>query len=86
MFTGPMPMDWFDILGVKLVEGRIIQDQNAVVFTDQGLDFAVEGFRIGSEPMQQARVSIVSWRIVGWWLTACRFTATRGSRSRDQKV
>jgi hypothetical protein len=40
-------MDRVDIFGVKLVENGIIQDENTVVFPDQRLDFAAEGFGIG---------------------------------------
>lgn len=86
VLAGPMPVDWHDLLGVKLVESRIIQNQNALVLVDQWLDLSIERFGVGFEPMKQSGVSVVSGGVIGGGLAPSRLTAACNARSRDQEV
>ena len=81
-----MAVHGLDLLGVKLVEGGVIQDQNAAILVNEGLDLLVESFGIGFEPEEQPGVRVVSWRVVRKRLAASRFTTTRDARSCDQEV
>jgi len=81
-----MPGDEVHLLGVRLVERRIVPDEDAARPVDQWCDFLPEGGGIGFETMQQASEGIVGGRIGVPGLDAGGLDATDDARGGDEEI
>lgn len=75
VLAGPVAGDELDRLGVGLVEGRVIDDEDAVVEADVVPGLAPQFGRVGLEAVQQAGEGVVGRGVVGsgrsgWTLAA----------------
>ena len=75
VLAGPVAGDQSDGLGVRLVEGRVVDDEDAVVEADVVPGLAPEFGRVGFEAVEQAGEGVVGRGVVGsgrsgWTLAA----------------
>jgi hypothetical protein len=61
VFPAPMVCDQVDLMGIRRIQGGIIQDQHAAHGLHIGCDFLPQGCRVGWLAMEQAHKGIVRW-------------------------
>ena len=65
MLARPVAVDQVDRLGVELVQGRVVEDQDAVALVDQRLGLALEGLGVGLEAVEEPGEGVVGRRVGG---------------------
>ena len=81
-----MSLHQFDFLGIRLIQGRVIDHQHAALSLDLGGRFSPQRRRIRFLSMQQSGKGIMRRRVDGLWLHPRRFRRTAHLRRRDQKI
>lgn len=81
-----MAMDRLDLLGVELVRGGIVEDQDPIPLVNQGFGLAVEGLRIGFEAVEQSGGGVMGRGISCRGLAAGGLAATGCLGRSDQEV
>jgi len=85
MLTRPVTADQFNLAGVRLVQSRIIKDEDARVNRDLQTGFTPQLFAAWLKALQQASERIVRSRVF-FWLDAGCFCAAISFWRRDQKI
>jgi hypothetical protein len=86
MLARPVAGDEGDLVGVGLVQGRVIDDQDAARLPHGGLDLGPEGRGVGLEPVQQPGEGVVRRRPRSVGLHGGGLGAGGGARAGDQEV
>ena len=81
-----MAADQPHVLGVRLVEDRVVEDQDAVGLADQRPDLVPEGFGVGFEPVQQAGEGVVGGGVGRWGCTRAASVAVHDLGRRQQEL
>jgi hypothetical protein len=82
----PVAMDRLDRLGVELVEGRVVEDQDAIGLVDQRLDLSVEDLGVGLDSVKHASIGVMCGWVASGRLTASGLATTRGLGGSDEEV
>ena len=72
---GPVVADQTHVPGERLVEHRVVEDQDAIVFADEGFGLLPEGFGVGFESVEESGVGVVGGCVGSGW---CHATGLRG--------
>jgi hypothetical protein len=86
MFARPMTSDQLNLACIRLIQSRVIKDENAVEQINLGFSFLPHDISIRFKTMQQAGEGIVSGGIILLGLHTGGFGAAARLGRRNQKV
>lgn len=86
MLAGPVAADQLDLLGIGLVQGRVIQDQDAALAVDQRPGLLPEGLGVRFDPAQQPGEAVVGRWLVRVWRHGGGLGTGNGLGAGDQEV
>ena len=86
MFARPVAGDQLDLAGVRLIQSRVIKDEDAVKQIDLSFSLLPHGVRVRFKTMQQASEGVVCGRSILLGLHTSGFGAAARLGSRNQKV
>ena len=82
----PVAADQFDLRGIGLVQGRVIQDQDTALAVDQRSSLLPQGLRVGLDPVQQSSEGVVGRGLTRVGLHGGGLRTRDGLGAGDQEV